>query len=385
MIDKPMPRRGVVGRGGALPSLESLSGEPREWHASLPYTRLTDYGMDAADARELLWRTARDEEWVSVAAEIGHRQLVRANEAGASGTAATQLAAIRAGAAAINVAQIVINQDTARKRALYREFQDAVGRYAQLKGGIERVSLPYGDGVVEGWLILPPSAPSGAVAVWGGLSGWGAAYLAVGEALAARGLACLLAEGPGQGSTRLESHIYASENTLAGYRRFVDFLETDSRTSGLPVGIYGNSIGGMLAARVCAADTRVRACAVNCSPVAADLPDAVGPREQFLAFLGLADGGDHSSDLIRGLHFLPKRHRLRSPLLVLHGGADQLVTQQDAAAYLEAVRDIDAAELVHWPDGEHTLYNHSVERNEVVADWFREQLLRPGSLESLAG
>lgn len=378
MTPTPMRRHGLIEWGGALPTLESLSGERKEWHAALPYTRLTDYGMEPADARELLWRTARDEEWVTVAVEIGSRQLGRARVADENGAIATQVAAVLAGAAAINVAQIVISQDDSRKRELYRAFQQAVARYTELRGGMERVSLAYGNADLSGWVMFPRDAPVGAVVVWGGLSGWGATYLAVGEALTARGLVCLLAEGPGQGSTRLESHVFASEETLGGYGRFIDFLETDPRTSQLPIGIYGNSLGGMIAARVGAADDRVRACAVNCSPAAVGLPEAAGARDQLLAFLGLENRAEQAGERIQGLHFVPERHKLRSPLLVLHGGADRLVTHEDAAAYLEAIVGDQAVALLTWPDGEHTLYNHSTERDGVVADWFRENLVAAG-------
>lgn len=370
-----MERGAPVGWGGALPALEQLDDESREWHAALPYTRLTDYGMDPADARELLWRTARGDDWPSTAREIGIRQLARADDARGRAGGRTELAAVHAGAAALNIAQVPMSFDSGLKRELYAQFQEAVARYAGLRGGMERVSIDYAGGAVDGWLLFPRgSAPVGAVAVWGGLSGWGAAYLGIAEELTARGIACVLAEGPGQGTTRLDSLIYASEDTLGGYARFVDLLATDARTSAAPIGIYGNSIGGMMAARVTASDPRVRACAINCAPTAVELPDAAGPRDQLLAFMGLEDRPDEARRAIRRLGFDPRRHQIDSDLLVLHGGADGLVDHETAQRFLPSGRAGSRADLLSWPDGEHTLYNHRSERDAIVADWFADRL-----------
>lgn len=374
MTPHPLERRATVAWGGALPALEQLVGRTRDWHAALPFTRLTDYGMEPADARELLWRTARHEDWTSVAREIGSRQLARADAASGQAGGRTELISVRAGGAALNVAQVPINSDSELKRELYAQFQQAVARYAALRGGMERVSLPYADAAVDGWLLFPRGAPAAAVVVWGGLSGWGAAYLGIAEELTARGLVCVLAEGPGQGTTRLDSFLHAAEDALGGYRRFIDLLAADPRTSAMPIGIYGNSIGGMIAARVTAIDRRVRACAINCAPAAVELPDAVGPRGQFLAFLGLEGRLEEAQRSIRRLNFDPQRDQIDAALLVLHGGADGLVTRESAAEFLAAARAESAANLLTWPDGEHTLYNHSSERDAIVADWFAERL-----------
>src|SRR6476620_6726138 len=99
MTPNPMQRGGSVAWGGAVPSPEQLGSQPREWQAALPYTRLTDYGMEPADARELLWRTARGEDWVVVAREIGGRELARADTASRPRRGLNDVAAVRAGGA----------------------------------------------------------------------------------------------------------------------------------------------------------------------------------------------------------------------------------------------------------------------------------------------
>ena len=68
-----------------------------------------------------------------------------------------------------------------------------VARVAELgEPAIERVEVPWREGRLVGWLYLPPSGRAAAtVVVWGGRSGWGAAYLGAADVLTARGLACL--------------------------------------------------------------------------------------------------------------------------------------------------------------------------------------------------
>src|SRR3954453_1910332 len=113
MTPEPMQRGGPVAWGGAVPSPEQLGSQAREWQGALPYTRLTDYGMDAAGAPELLWRPARGEDWVVVAREIGGRELARADSASSRAGRLTEIGSVRASAAALNLAQIPLNFDTA--------------------------------------------------------------------------------------------------------------------------------------------------------------------------------------------------------------------------------------------------------------------------------
>jgi alpha-beta hydrolase superfamily lysophospholipase len=237
---------------------------------------------------------------------------------------------------------------------------------------MEQLALEGEGGPVQGWLVLPSADAIGTVILWGGLSGWGASYLSAAESLSARGMACILAEGPGQGMTRLRSRIFGREETLPGYARFIDFAVTDHRLAGAPIGIQGNSFGGLIAARLTAQDDRVAACAVNCAPSAVIAPPVRSAREQILAFVG-TDQMAMADEVLDGLRYDPNRHQIGVPLLVLHGGADPFVTEENTRAFLSGARHHDTQILI-WPDGEHTLYNHAAERNAAIADWFADQL-----------
>lgn len=72
------------------------------------------------------------------------------------------------------------------------------------------------------------------------------------------------------------------------------------------------------------------------------------------------------------LRFDPAKDRIACPLLVLHGAADPLVTMDDQQPFLDAATG--EAVLRVWPDGAHTIHNHSFERTALVADWFAARL-----------
>jgi alpha-beta hydrolase superfamily lysophospholipase len=352
---------------------ETLDPAVAALHRAMPYTRLVDCGMNPADARTLLDGTAGGRPWIEVAGELADRRAAAAETALAAGHRLTAVQSARWAVGAALFAQMAENDDTLLKQELYRNYVRLVGRVAELsEPAMERVEVPYRGGRLVGWLRLPAAGTATAtVVVWGGLSGWGAAYLGAADALTARGLACLLAEGPGQGEPRLVDRLYVDEHVADGFDRFLDVVSDDPRL-GDAIGVQGNSFGGLFAAHLAARDRRVGACVVNGAPAAPQLPTFRTARAQFTAALG-TDREDRLTAILDALRFDPDRHRIACPVLVLHGGADPLVPDPAIQApFAEAAGP--RGELRTWPDGEHTLYNHAAERDATVADWFADQL-----------
>jgi len=88
------------------------------------------------------------------------------------------------------------------------------------------------------------------------------------------------------------------------------------------------------------------------------------------AAFGTQDG-DALATTLRQLRFHPSWQRIGCPVLVLHGGADPLVSHQQARAFADASP---RGHLESWPDGEHTIYNHADERDALAADWLADAL-----------
>jgi alpha-beta hydrolase superfamily lysophospholipase len=344
-------------------------------HRAMPFSRLVDCGMDAADARQLLADSAAGEPWEEVAVALGeaqHRRSVAAEEAGHTVTA---LEAARSATGAFLFAQLARNADDDVKRTRHRRYVRALTRTAALSvPAVERIEIPYGRGRLVGWLTLPATGRADATVVMsGGLSGWGGAYLSIADAFNRRGLACLLAEGPGQGESRIENGCYLDEHVSAGFSRFVDAIVEDPRL-GDRVGVQGNSFGGLFAALLARDDARVGACVVNGGPTTPFVSRFRMAREQVLAAIG-TDDDSRATAVLHALAFDGMRKPIAVPLLVLQGGRDPVIVEERQRRFL-AGADPSTSQIRIWPDGEHTLYSHAAERNAVTADWFSDHLLR---------
>lgn len=191
------------------------------------------------------------------------------------------------------------------------------------------------------------------------------------EALARRGLATVLLEAPGQGETRLFGGLVLDERVDQAFSATLDVVQAQTGYDG-PYGVWGNSFGGLLAARAAVHDRRFGACCVN----GADANPRPRPfrtaSEQAQALLGVGTD-DEIAAVFRTLWLDPAADQTAAAVLVLHGGADPLVTLDQQKVFL----DLSAQPTLRvWEDGEHTIYNHSDERTEFACDWFRTQLSR---------
>jgi len=173
-------------------------------------TRMFDYGVPPDDIARMQAMTAEGMARDIAAESLADAQEHRARHALGDGRPVTAVEAYRAAAANLIFAQMAFNDDTPRKRQLYDRMSSVLSAVSGVLGDrFEKLELGFGSHYLVGWLVRPPEGDAlGTVVVFGGQSGWGAAYWRHADALAARGLATILAEGPGQGETRLRHHVY---------------------------------------------------------------------------------------------------------------------------------------------------------------------------------
>jgi alpha-beta hydrolase superfamily lysophospholipase len=310
------------------------------------------------------------ESWDAAAERLGQAHVSRAATFEATGSLALAGQEHEWAAAAFNIGQLLLNTDSARKAALYARASAQLQHAASRPGGdVLRLALGADDREkLYGW-ELPVENPVGAVVVIGGLSGWGASFLALARALTRRRIAVILAEGPGQGETRLVSKLHLSREALPVFTPFID----RARRFSTSVALVGNSFGGLIAAHIAAARDDILACCVNSSPVRLRTPQFPAEREQISAAFG-ADG-DALAQKIAAFNFDPAVEHIQCPMLILEGGADKLVPPGVQIEFVGGDASAGRAILQLWPDGLHTLYNHAAERNTLIGVWLTDRFL----------
>lgn len=188
---------------------------------------------------------------------------------------------------------------------------------------------------------------------------------------------------PAQVTAELPPEVRALHRAMPMTRLLDCGMDYADARLGDAVGIWGNSFGGLFAAKAAARDPRLRACCINGAPAAPTIPPFRAALEQAAAMLGTSDQERLQSNYAR-LQFDPSRHTIACPVLVLHGARDPLVTLVEQRTFLEGTSHPNATLRV-WEDGEHTIYNHSAERTAFVADWFAERLRAICSFRTVVG
>ncbi|GHF22583.1 alpha/beta hydrolase family protein [Pseudolysinimonas yzui] len=354
-----------------------------EWRAeadahkrAMPLQRLSGNGMDYADVVELYHLVDDGIYWSEAAERLGDRNFARATEALTAGHQLTAATWFRFAAACFRVGQVPLLDDDPRKSRMYGKLIDAFGRAGEVDDPpVEHVEIPWSGAALCGWLLRPAGvvAPPTAI-VLGGFDGWREEYYVGATYLLARGIAVLLIDGPGQGETRLSHGLVMDASVADAFSRMVDFLIDDSRLSDV-VAIWGNSMGGFLAALTATQDERIAACVVNGGTVRpGEILDRF-PRfvSKVQPLLGVGDPEEARAAMGQFELAPDQLERLTCPLLVLHGTPDQVFLVENARALFDAAGSQDKT-FREWPDGDHCIYNHSHEKHVLVADWLGDRL-----------
>jgi len=344
---------------------------------AMPLHRLIGNGMNYSDVIELYARVGKGQPWADIAADLGDQNHQRAEERRRAEHFLSAQGWHLFAAACYRVGQVPLADGDPRKIDMYRKLiRDFIGAGALSDPPVEHVEIDYAGGALCGWLLRPP-LPVGlppVVIVAGGFDGWREEYHVGASYLLDRGIAVLLIDGPGQGESRLFHGLHMDTTVHEAFSTLVDHLLIDERLAPV-VGIWGNSMGGYLAALTAATDNRVAACCVTGGTIRpAEILDRY-PRftEKVALLLGIEDSAKACSELERFLLTPELLGQLNCPLLVLHGTPDQVFLIENARRLFDGAAATDKT-FLEWPDGDHCIYNHSHEKHVAVADWFIDRL-----------
>jgi len=154
----------------------------------------------------------------------------------------------------------------------------------------------------------------------------------------------------------------------------LDWLEKRTDIDSSRIGLAGVSLGGYYAERAAAFDPRVRAAVGNCGPwnwgECWDYLPALS-RAAFQYHSGARDQAD-AHDRAYQLTLEGVAHRIKQPLLVIHGKLDRLIPWQQAHKIVNAVGA--NAELAMFENGNHVCNNIPYVYRPLTADWLIEKL-----------
>jgi alpha-beta hydrolase superfamily lysophospholipase len=338
------------------------------------YERCLDYGCSVDDVVKLRRSVDGGCGWADTALRLATDDLRRAQEAKAIGRGLSATSLFLHAAACYRLAQAALEEHPSQRLAVYERLVDAFAHAMSIRD-ISRLEIAHNNARHGGWLFKPLAgdARPACVLVWGGADGWCEAFYASVPFYLERGLAVCLIELPGQGLARLRD---GSLLTLDFAQMVAGTLNALARCDVATdaFGVAGHSMGGSLAIAAAAADDRIRACCTNGGSV--DLARGLAQYPRVLKRLGrMLDSHDDEETLrfVDDLRLDAAASKMQADLLCLHGGKDVLVTNEEADA-LVRLRGSDRATLKFWAEGVHCLYNHSFERNCVMADWFADRL-----------
>ncbi len=192
------------------------------------------------------------------------------------------------------------------------------------------------------------------------------------DALAARGLATLSLDGPGQGVLSQRIPARADYELVVGAA-----LDALGRPAGLDldrIGLVGLSLGGFYAPRVAAHEPRIRAVATVTGPYRLGPWDQLWPLvRQIVRLRTMCAPTEEAAarDFTELINLELVAPEVPQPLLVVAGGQDQLCTADEAR---RLVAEAPAAELLLVEDGDHLCANSPWLWRPQLADWFAEQL-----------
>lgn len=129
---------------------------------------------------------------------------------------------------------------------------------------VETVKIPYEKTTLPGYFIHADKANAPMVIVNTGFDGTAEElFFEVGLALHERGYNCLLVEGPGQGSVLRNQHLPFRPDWEKVVKPIVDYIETLPNINQDKIALMGISMGGYLAPRAAAFESRIKVLIAN--------------------------------------------------------------------------------------------------------------------------
>jgi pimeloyl-ACP methyl ester carboxylesterase len=330
-------------------------------------------GYGSADFDRVFARTQRGEmllkAWVVQAADV-ERRAAWAESEGFPGSAGGLFgrAALLYGRAAYT-----IFGDDPVKSALHARLVECHERMVQLHSlQAERVVIPFGDQSLHAILHRPkrdPGEPCPAIVLLPGMDMFKEEWTRLAQqTILPLGAAALSLDGPGQGESLLNGVKVSLTNYDDAGRAAVDWLASHPAVASERIGLAGFSFGAYWAARLGAAEPRLRCVAAVEGVKASVIFRRAQPnyRRNFMYMAGIENSAEFD-ELVDQMTLDDVVPRIRCPSLFVQGEFDELRPVEDALRVYELAPQ--PKELWILEDQFHPMGEWADELPGLVVDW----------------
>jgi dipeptidyl aminopeptidase/acylaminoacyl peptidase len=244
---------------------------------------------------------------------------------------------------------------------------------------VERVEIPFEDIKMLGWFIPPKvKASKSPVMIYCGPESMDCGVLTfTGPTEAAeRGIATLIVDGPGQGTTLRYKNVHGRPDFEKPFSAMVDYLATRQDTDVSRLGVFGSDMGGYCAVRAAVFEKRVKALGniTACYDVYKDL--YLNSKENHKAALHAYLGTSNEEEVKRKLADYSLdgvAEKVTCPLFVMHAEETAVYPVEPAYRLYRAAR---GPKELHIVNSGHTVMDRRMESISQAMDWLSDQLFK---------
>ena len=335
-------------------------------------------GVDVHDLERLVNRIERWDDWCRIWCEEGERHETLAIAADKLGRKVTAAEAFLRASIYYHYAKHLFAHDAEQYRAAHdRMLACYQAASPAIDPPVERISIPFGNTHMVGYLRRPQVSGRPAVAIiLPGLDACKEELHAWCEAFVRRGVATVALDGPGQGETAFRLPITNQWGKVIG--AVIDTLGRRTDVDGERIAVVGQSLGALYAPLAAAFEPRISACVSNCGPFdfGAVLPSMPPASKETFRVRSHAKSLAEAYEIARSLTLDGVAEHITCPLLVVFGAGDKLIPVSEGQRLARAASG--PTDLVVFEEGNHVCFNISYKFRPLTADWTAEHLAKSG-------
>ncbi len=324
-------------------------------------------GIHPRTVSAVLRRIRRLQDWPRSWVRAAHGYLVVAQQRAAAGEWRAAAEFRRAAALCYHFAHVLVWDDLARRRELYRTAARLFhATISYLDPAVRRVEIPWRNIELPGYLRIPERTPAPLVVFLNGASTAKEEMLGWSDAFVRRGLAVLALDTPGSGEIAETMPARPGQEDI-GYA----ILQAAERFPGIDptrVALLGVSLRGAYAVHLAHAVPEIGAVVSVTPPFdpEAYLP-ALGEFVRRDVAFAVGTETEHLEALAPALSLVNIAPRLRTPLLVVGAGNDLVVPPQESLRLFRAAGGI--KHLLYFARANHVAFTHLEQWTGLAAAW----------------